>query len=295
MASQAASCPLLGRHAVVTGGSRGIGLAIASALVDAGANVTLMARDGLRLEEAALALRSHDRSGLGRDFPAAPEVSRPRPLPPGGESAQRVFSVVVDVADESSVNAAFAAACDANGPVDILVNNAGVAESAPFAKTSVEQFQRLIDINLKGVWLCTQAFAAGLPKDTSADAPWRHVVNVASTAALKGYAYVAAYCAAKHGVLGLTRALAQEWARRRVTVNAVCPGYTDTDIVAAAVANITAKTGRDADAARAELARGNPQAQLVTPEQVANAVLWLVSPGAESMNGQAISVSGGEI
>jgi len=134
-----------------------------------------------------------------------------------------------------------------------------------------------------------------LPKDTPADAPWRHVVNVASTAALKGYAYVAAYCAAKHGVLGLTRALALEWARRRVTVNAVCPGYTDTDIVAAAVANITAKTGRDADAARMELARSNPQAQLVTPEQVANAVLWLVSPGAESMNGQAISVSGGEI
>lgn len=262
--------PLAGRHAVVTGGSRGIGLAIAQALVEAGANATLMARDAVRLESAIAVLRTR-------------------------ATTQRLFAVAVDVADEASVNAAFAAARDANGAIDILVNNAGVAESAPFAKTSVDQFQRLMDINLKGVWLCTQAFAAGLPKDTAVEAPWRHVVNVASTAALKGYAYVAAYCAAKHGVLGLTRALALEWARRRVTVNAVCPGYTDTDIVAAAVANITAKTGRDADAARMELARSNPQAQLVTPEQVANAVLWLVSPGAESMNGQAISVSGGEI
>ena len=262
--------PLAGRHAVVTGGSRGIGLAIAQALADAGASVTLMARDAARLDSAAAELRAI-------------------------ATARRVLAVTVDVADEASVNAAFVVARDANGVIDILVNNAGVAESAPFAKTSVEQFERLIDINLKGVWLCTQAFAAGLPKETAADAPWRHVVNVASTAALKGYAYVAAYCAAKHGVLGLTRALALEWARRRVTVNAVCPGYTDTDIVAAAVANITAKTGRDADAARMELARSNPQAQLVTPEQVANAVRWLVSPGAESINGQAISVSGGEI
>ncbi len=293
---------LAGKHAVVTGGSRGIGLAIAQTLVDAGASVTVMARDAARLDAAVAALqvrldeRIACRSGLAREASSATGESRASPLPQGTEGTkQRLFSAVVDVANEASVNAAFAAARAANGPVDILINNAGVAESAPFAKTPVEQFQRLLDINLKGVWLCTQAFAAGLPMAAAADGAWRHVVNVASTAALKGYAYVAAYCAAKHGVLGLTRALAQEWARRRVTVNAVCPGYTDTDIVAAAVANIAAKTGRDAEAARAELARGNPQAQLVTPAQVANAVLWLVSPGAESINGQAISVSGGEI
>ncbi len=131
--------PLAGRHAVVTGGSRGIGLAIARALVEAGANVTLMARDAVRLESAIAVLRTR-------------------------ATTQRLFAVAVDVADEASVNAAFAAARDANGAIDILVNNAGVAESAPFAKTSVDQFQRLMDINLKGVWLCTQAFAAGLPK-----------------------------------------------------------------------------------------------------------------------------------
>ncbi|MBL8310020.1 MAG: SDR family oxidoreductase [Burkholderiales bacterium] len=267
---------LAGRHAVVTGGSRGIGLAIANALVDSGANVTLMARDAARLDTAIASLRLRHAAA-------------------DGSQAQSFAAAVVDVADESSVNAAFAATRAANGPIDILINNAGVAESAPFTKTSADQFQRLLDINLRGVWLCTQAFATELPPSLRADDAWRHVVNVASTAALKGYAYVAAYCAAKHGVLGLTRALAHEWARRRVAVNAVCPGYTDTDIVAAAVANITAKTGRDAATARAELARSNPQAQLVTPEQVANAVLWLVSPGAESINGQAISVSGGEI
>lgn len=300
-AGQTKQGPLAGRHAVVTGGSRGIGLAIAQALVDAGASVTLMARDAARLDAAVAALqRCLDSQGacgrgLAREESGAIGEQRRSQLLPGARPARRLHCTVVDIADETSVNRAFAAARASNGPIDILVNNAGVAESAPFAKTSLAQFQRLMDINLKGVWLCTQAFAEGLPSSASTDGNWRHVVNVASTAALKGYAYVAAYCAAKHGVLGLTRALAQEWARRHVTVNAVCPGYTDTDIVAAAVANITAKTGRDADAARAELARSNPQAQLVTPEQVANAVLWLVSPGAESINGQAISVSGGEI
>jgi NAD(P)-dependent dehydrogenase (short-subunit alcohol dehydrogenase family) len=202
-------------------------------------------------------------------------------------------STTVDVASETSVNVAFAAARGSFGPIDILINNAGIAESAPFVKTSCEQFERVVNTNLKGVWLCTRAFAQDLPP--RADGRSKRVVNIASTAALTGYAYVTAYCAAKHGVLGLTRALAIEWAKKNVTVNAVCPGYTDTDIVADAVANIVAKTGRDAAAARAELASGNPQAKLVTPEQVANTVLWLVSPGSEAINGQAISVSGGEV
>ncbi len=258
--------PLHDLHAVVTGGSRGIGLAIATALAHAGARVTIMGRDAARLNAARESLAA-------QGFAAA--------------------SAAADVGSEASVDAAFTAARGAFGPVDILINNAGIAASAPFAKTSYEQFERVVSTNLKGVWLCTQAFALDL--QPRADGRVKRVVNVASTAALTGYAYVTAYCAAKHGVLGLTRALALEWAKKDVTVNAVCPGYTDTDIVADAVANIVAKTGRDAVAARAELAQGNPQAKLVTPEQVANAVLWLVSPGSEAINGQAISVSGGEV
>lgn len=260
------AAPLHDLHAVVTGGSRGIGLAVAVALGQAGAKVTVMGRDQGRLNAAREALRGQ---GL------------------------TVASVAVDVTSEVAVNAAFAAAREAFGPVDILINNAGIAESAPFAKTGYEQFDRIVSTNLNGVWLCTQAFVQDL--QPRADGRNKRVVNIASTAALTGYAYVTAYCAAKHGVLGLTRALALEWAKKNVTVNAVCPGYTDTDIVADAVANIVAKTGRDADAARAELAGGNPQAKLVTPEQVANTVLWLVSPGSDAINGQAISVSGGEV
>ncbi len=258
--------PLLGFHAVVTGGSRGIGLAIATGLVHAGASVTIMGRDETRLRVACESLSMH---GL------------------------QAVSVVVDVASETAVHTAFAKARETFGAIDILINNAGIAESAPFARTSYEQFERVVNTNLKGVWLCTQAFAHNL--QPRADGRYKRVVNIASTAALVGYAYVSAYCTAKHGVLGLTRALALEWAKKGVTVNAVCPGYTDTDIVADAVSNIVAKTGRDASTARAELANGNPQARLVTPEQVANAVLWLVSPGSEAINGQAISVSGGEV
>ena len=260
--------PLADRHAVITGGSRGIGLAIARALAADGASVSIMARDRERLARAASELEA---------------------------DGARVFACTIDVSDEASVAAAFAAARAAFGSIDVLVNNAGVAASTPFAKTSLAQFQQLLDINLKGVWLCTQAFAQELADDGEGGAHWRHVVNIASTAALKGYPYVSAYCAAKHGVLGLTRALAQEWARRRVTVNAVCPGYTETDIVAAAVANIRAKTGRDEAGARAALASSNPQGTLVTPEQVAHVVRSLVCAGGEAINGHAISVSGGEI
>jgi NAD(P)-dependent dehydrogenase (short-subunit alcohol dehydrogenase family) len=247
---------LQGKHAVVTGASRGIGLAIAYALRAQGARITLMARDARALEAAVAEL--------------------------GGDTAWQA----VDVTDAEGVSAAFARA----GAVDILVNNAGQAASAPFGRTDAALWQRMLDVNLTGAYHCIQA---ALP--AMLDAGWGRVVNVASTAGLTGYRYVAAYCAAKHGLVGLTRALALEVANKGVTVNAVCPGFTDTDIVADAVANIVRKTGRTADQARAQLAAANPQGRLVQPDEVAHAVAWLCMPGAAAMNGQAIAVAGGEV
>ncbi|MCS0614983.1 SDR family oxidoreductase [Massilia kyonggiensis] len=247
---------LQAKHAVVTGASRGIGLAIARALRAQGARVTLMARDARALEATAAEL--------------------------GGDTAWQT----VDVTDADGVAAAFARA----GAVDILVNNAGQAASAPFGRTDAALWQRMLDVNLTGAYHCIQAALPGM-----LDAGWGRVVNVASTAGLTGYRYVAAYCAAKHGLVGLTRALALEVANRGVTVNAVCPGFTDTDIVADAVANIVHKTGRTADQARAELASANPQGRLVQPDEVAHAVAWLCMPGAAALNGQAIAVAGGEV
>lgn len=247
---------LEGKHAVVTGASRGIGLAIARALQAQGARVTLMARDAAALEAAAAAL--------------------------GGETGWQA----IDVADAAGVAAAFERA----GRVDILVNNAGQAASAPFMKTDGALWQRMLEVNLSGAYHCIQA---ALP--AMLDAGWGRIVNVASTAGLTGYRYVAAYCAAKHGLVGLTRALALELAAKGVTVNAVCPGYTETDIVQEAVANIVRKTGRSEEQARAELAAGNPQGRLVRPEEVAHAVAMLCLPAAAAMNGQSIAVAGGEV
>lgn len=245
---------LEGKHAMVTGGARGIGAAIARALINAGARVTIGGRDRDALAAAA--------QEMGAGF------------------------VQFDVADADSVRAAFAEA----GPLDILVNNAGQAGSAPFGKTDVALWQRMLDVNLSGTFYCTQAALPGMLEQR-----WGRVVNVASTAGLVGYRYVAAYCAAKHGVIGMTRALALEVATKGVTVNAVCPGFTDTDIVREAVANIVAKSGRSEDQARADLAAGNPQQRLVQVEEVANAVLWLCMPQSGAMNGQALAVAGGEV
>lgn len=249
-----ASDQLAGRHAIVTGGARGIGAAIARALVRAGARVTIAGRD-----EAALAAAARE---LGAAY------------------------MVMDLARPATIRAAFEQA----GPCGILVNNAGQAGSAPFGKTDEALWQRMLDVNLSGTFHCTQA---ALP--AMLDAGWGRIVNVASTAGLVGYRYVAAYCAAKHGVIGMTRALALEVATRGVTVNAVCPGFTDTDIVRDAVANIAAKTGRSEDEARAQLAAGNPQQRLVQTDEVANAVLWLCMPQSGAMNGQSLAVAGGEV
>jgi 3-hydroxybutyrate dehydrogenase len=248
-----------GRHAVVTGGGRGIGAAVATALASAGAGITLLGRDEARLREHAASL----------------------------SAAQ---AVCCDVTDEAAVGAAFAEARRAFGPVAILVNNAGAAESAPFVRTSLELFRRMLDVNLIGTFLCSRA---ALPD--MLEAGFGRVVNVASIAGLKGAAYVSAYCAAKHGVVGLTRALALETATRGITVNAVCPSYADTEMARRAIANIVAKTGRSAAEAERELLKKNPQGRLIRPEEVAATVLWLCAPGSEAITGQAIAIAGGEV
>jgi NAD(P)-dependent dehydrogenase (short-subunit alcohol dehydrogenase family) len=255
--------PLQGQHAVVTGGGSGIGAAVALALARQGASLTLMGRRADRLAGAA-----------GRI---------------AGETGAAVATAPLDVTDAAAVPRAFAAAA-AKAPIAILVNNAGGAESAPFAKTGLELLERMLAVNLKGPFSCTQAVLPAMLK-----AGRGRVVNIASTAGLTGYAYVSAYVAAKHALVGLTRALALETAKSGVTVNAVCPGFTDTALVARSVETIVAKTGRSAEAARAELARTNPMGRLVTPEEVASAVLFLVLPGAGAVTGQAIVVAGGEI
>ena len=243
---------------MVTGGGRGIGAAIARALAQHGATVTLMGRDRVRLESRARELVAQ--------------------------------AVTADITDADSVAAAFAQATSAAGPIHILVNNAGAAASAPFVRTDLALWRQMLEVNLTGTYLCCKQVLPGM-----LESGFGRVVNVASTAGLTGYPYVTAYCAAKHGVVGLTRALALETARRNVTVNAVCPGYTETDLLGDAIANIVRTTGKSEGEARAALLRRNPQGRVMQPEEVANAALWLCLPGAEAITGQAIAVAGGEL
>jgi NAD(P)-dependent dehydrogenase (short-subunit alcohol dehydrogenase family) len=253
---------LAGRHALITGAGSGIGAAIARRLAAEGARVTLAGRRRKPLEDVRAAL-TIEAAFVADGF---------------------------DVADAEAIARGLAAARAALGPVDILVNNAGAAPSASFEKTDFALWSEVLSTDLNGVFLVTKAALA----DVQASSAGR-IVNVASTAGLVGYSYVSAYCAAKHAVIGLTRALALELARSRVTVNAVCPGFTDTPLLQGAIDTIVAKTGRSREDATASLARANPQGRLVRPEEVADTVAWLVSPDAGAITGQAIVIAGGEV
>ncbi|MCX8572653.1 SDR family NAD(P)-dependent oxidoreductase [Aminobacter sp. MET-1] len=252
------------RHALVTGAGSGIGRAIALALAANGHSVSLCGRRAAPLEAVC------------------DEIAKA-----GGEA---FVLDGFDVTDTHSVEAGVARAIAQAGDISVLVNCAGEAPSAPFDKTDLALWSRVIGINLTGTFLVTQAALASVKR-----AGKGRIVNVASTAGLTGYPYVSAYCASKHGVVGMTRALALELARTDVTVNAVCPGFTDTPLLDGAVETITGKTGRSADEARAALARANPQGRLVSPEEVADTVLWLASEKATAITGQAIPVAGGEV
>jgi NAD(P)-dependent dehydrogenase (short-subunit alcohol dehydrogenase family) len=252
-----------GQHALITGGGTGIGAAIAHALSDAGAAITVAGR-------------------------------RKEPLHDIVKQLPKAAAATADVTREADCAAMMAAAHAAHGPVDIVIANAGAADSAPFGKIDTAHWERMLGTNLTAAFLTAKAALADLTRKRPDGHGAGRIVFIASTAGLKGYPYVAAYCAAKHGVIGLMRALSIELARQPVTVNAVCPGFTETPLLETSVANIVAKTGRSAEAARAELARANPQGRFITPEEVAQTVLWLCLPASGGITGQAISVSGGE-
>ncbi|MFZ6846748.1 SDR family NAD(P)-dependent oxidoreductase [Undibacterium sp. RuRC25W] len=263
--------PTTKKHAFITGGGKGIGYAIAQTLLTGDYRVTIAGRNEEVLRMAA--------GQLSAMVPVTDEAA-----------ASMVAYVIMDVANAASVRDAIAVATARFGSVNILVNNAGQASSAPFLKTDPQQWQDMLNVNLMGTVHCTREVLPSMLVNG-----WGRIINVASTAGRVGYPYVSAYCAAKHAVVGLTRSLALEVANKGVTVNAVCPGYTETDIVKDAVTNIMDKTGRSEEQARSALAAGNPMQRLVQPDEVANTVAWLCQMQASAMTGQAIAVAGGEV
>jgi len=253
-----AASTIVGRHALVTGGGSGVGKAIALALAEAGVAVTICGRRADALKAVA------------------------------GEN-ERIHGIVADVTDDRSMLALYSQAEAARGAFDIVVANAGVADSAPTHKVTLDDWKKTLDVNLTGAFLTVQPALSGMAARKSG-----RIVFIASTAGLRGYGYVAPYVAAKHGVVGLMRALAAELAKTGVTVNAVCPGYVETDMLDQSVKKIVDKTGRSTEEARAILAATSPQSRFVQPDEVADAVLWLCGDAAKSVTGQTIALSGGE-
>ncbi len=254
---------LAGRGAVVTGGGRGIGAAVASALAEEGARVVVSARSTGQIEAVAAELRDR-----GAD----------------------AWAVTCDVSDPEAVRALAAAAAEKLGGVDILVNNAGIARSAPLKSLSLEEWNTIQAVNATGTFLCTQAFLGPM-----VERGWGRVVNIASIAGKMGAAYIAAYAASKHAVIGFTRSVAAEVATTGVTVNAVCPGYVDTPMTEGSVANIAAKTGHDADRVMQNLRAMSPQNRLMEPEEVAYLVLTLCDERARGVTGQSLVLDGGGV
>jgi 3-hydroxybutyrate dehydrogenase len=262
VSTHTAPTPLAGKHAIVTGASRGIGAVIAAALAADGVYVSLFGRGADNL----------------------------RRVSDGLNGKERAFPIVADMTDAASVRSAFAAARGHFGPVHLLVNNAGQAASAKFTDTDDALWSRLIAVNLTGTYRATRHAVPDM-----LTAGFGRIVNIASIAGLRGASYISAYASSKHAVIGLTRSLALEYAALNITVNAVCPGFVDTDIVKEAIANIKSKTGRSDSEALAALVASNPQRRLVDPQEVANTVMWLCRPGSESVTGQSIVLAGGEV
>ena len=248
----------MSRHALVTGAGSGIGEAISRKLHSEGHRVTLLGRrhEPLAALSASLGENSH--------------------------------AVTGDVTDRASIASAFTTAKELFGDIEILVNSAGMAPTAPFHRLDFSDWQRTMDVNVNGVFHCTQIALEAMLREG-----WGRIINIASIASMRGFPYVSGYCASKHAVLGLTRAVALEVATQGVTVNAICPGYVDTDIVRAAIAEIVSKTGRTEENAMQHFTQSNPQGRLVEASEVASAVSWLCSDGAASVTGQAIAIDGG--
>lgn len=250
---------LANRHAIITGGGRGIGAAIADELDVLGCKITLMGRTASTLNNKC-------------------------------DQLSNAQATTVDVTDEESVKKAFATAQHSFGPVNILINNAGASVSGLLQKTDSSTWKDMLDINLNSVFYCSREALPAMK-----EAKWGRIINIVSTAGLKGYAYVSAYCAAKHGAIGLTRSLALETAKTGITVNAICPGYTNTDMLETSINNIMDKTNMGRDQVEQQLKSLNPQNRFIEPQEISTAVAWLCLPGSDSITGQAIPITGGEI